>query len=299
MKRYKKEAGGILEVGQILYTKHFKLTVDRERCTGCELCSLACPRSAISLISADTTVGSASAPLVDVDEDKCDFHGICAAICPFGAIKIKINGEETLPAVDKESFPVLERDIRINSGLCKPGCKKCEEICPLGIIKVSENGDGTVKVSETGGVTVVDVHKEQCAGCRICWMECPDNAIEVSKFIEGSITIETTACPAGCRNCVDICPVKALAQDDGGMVYAKDMYCIYCGACLQVCPADGALNVKRTSVRSTGKDSGAWHKALEKLTSAEGLARELAAKRTYKTQAEAEELSAKPGVNGE
>ena len=282
MKRYKKEEGGILEVGQILYTKHFKLTVDRGRCTGCELCRLACPRSAISLISADTTVGSPSSPLVDVDGDKCDFHGICAAICPFGAIKITINGEEALPAVDKESFPVLERDIRINSSLCKQGCKKCEKICPLDIIKVSE----------TVGGTVVDVHKEQCAGCRICWMECPDNVIEVSKYIEGGISIDTAACPEGCRNCVDICPVKALARDESGKIYAKDMHCIYCGVCLQVCPADGALSVKRTSVRSTGADSGAWYRALEKLTSAEGLARELAAKRTYKTQTEAEELAA-------
>ena len=37
MKRYKKEENGKLEVGLILYTKHFALTVDRELCKGCEL----------------------------------------------------------------------------------------------------------------------------------------------------------------------------------------------------------------------------------------------------------------------
>jgi ferredoxin len=67
-------------------------------------------------------------------------------------------------------------------------------------------------------------------------------------------------------------------------VDVNDIYCIYCGACINVCPKPESLELKRTSVRHTPVDSGAWNKALEKLTSPAGLDRELAAKRAGKAR---------------
>jgi len=283
MRQYKKEENGILEVGQVLYTKHFRLTVDRELCKGCELCSLICPRGAISLTPSGSADGKAVAACIDIDEKKCDFHGICAAICPFNAIKITVNGAEGLPTVAKEAFPLLSRDISVDSERCRPGCRKCEETCPLGIIKVYE----------TKGGTAVDIRKDLCAGCRICWMECPEDAINVSKFIEGRINVHSEKCPDGCRRCADACPLGALEFDESGKVRAREMYCIYCGACLPVCPAEGALEITRTSVRHTQVDSGAWHRGLEKITSAEGLARELSAEMTYSARKSADKMAEK------
>jgi len=274
MKRYKTEKNGILEIGQILYTKHFTLKLDRNLCKGCELCKLICPRYAISLVPAQGDGNKTVAPLVDIDENKCDFHGICAVICPFGAISITVGGVDGLPVVTKDAFPTLTRDVNVSSEQCASGCKKCEESCPLGIISVSETEAGTV----------VDIKKELCAGCQICWMECPADAIGVTKFIEGSIHINPGDCPDGCHSCVDVCPVDALAIGEDSKVYAKDMFCIYCGACLQVCPASGALSSERTAVRHTPIDSGAWHKGLKRITSAEGLIRELATVRTDKAR---------------
>jgi len=274
MKRYKKEENGILEVGQTLYTKRFSLTVDRNLCKGCELCMLICPREAITLVPVESVDGRAVAPLVDVDENKCDFHGICAVICPFNAIRITTNGVDGLPVVSKEAFPTLTRDICVRSELCEPGCKKCEETCPLKIISVKE----------TDGGTVVDIQKELCAGCQICWMECPVDAIEVTKFIEGSVSIRAEICPDGCRNCLDVCPVDALALDEDGKVFVKDINCIYCGACLKVCPESGALSIVRTAVRHSPINSGAWNKGLQKVTSAKGLVRELAGERADKAR---------------
>ena len=274
MKRYKKEEAGKLEVGQILYTKHFSLTLDRNLCKGCELCKLICPREAISLVPTDSTEGKASVHLVHVNENKCDFHGICAVICPFSAIKITMNGENRLPAVEKEVFPILTRDIDVCSEKCAPGCKKCEETCPLGIISVKEDKSGTV----------VEIQKDLCASCQICWVECPTDAISVTKFYEGSVNICSEACPEGCKNCIDACPVNALALDEESRVFAKNINCIYCGACLQVCPESDALSVERTAVRHTPVDSGAWHKGLSKITSADGLARELTGGRTSRVR---------------
>jgi 4Fe-4S ferredoxin len=272
MKRYKKEQDGILEVGHVLYTKRFKLTLDRNLCKGCQLCKLICPREAVSLLPAEDVDGKAVAPTVDIDENICDFHGICAVICPFSAIKISINGDEELPAVKMNVFPTLIRDIEVDSQRCKQGCKECETACPIDI----------VTVNEAAGKPDVNIQKELCAGCRICQVECPSGAVEVSKFIEGNIGIDSKNCPEGCKRCLDVCPVDALELGEDKKVFAKEMFCIYCGACVEVCPEEDALSVERTAILHTPIDSGAWHKGLELVTSAKAMMRELAAEKTDK-----------------
>ncbi|MCL2671557.1 MAG: 4Fe-4S binding protein [Clostridiales bacterium] len=262
MKRYKKEANGKLEVGQVMYTKRSVLTVDRALCKGCELCKLVCPREAISLIPAEPQNGKVVAPRVDIDESKCDFHGICAVVCPFAAIRISINGDETLPAVAKEVFPLLTRDIRCDESRCPADCRDCETACPLHIIEADEG---------------VKIQKELCAGCLVCETECPKDAIRLTKFIEGSIAITLEHCPEGCRACLDVCPVNALGSGEDGRVFAKNVHCIFCGACKLVCPGEDALKIERTAIRHTPVNSGAWNRGLEKLTSTGALIRELAA----------------------
>lgn len=289
MKRYKKEYKDKLEISQVFYNKRFILSVDRSLCKGCDICRVICPREAITLKPVQTeTGGKAIAPVLDIDENKCDFHGICAAACPFSAIKITLDNEEKIPAVSMEVFPVLIRDIEVNCEKCEAGCKICEEKCPLRLISVKSEPltpeeqmerekEGLPAKSEK---TVIDVKKENCVGCQVCWMECPSNAIRVTKFIEGSLKVNQDLCPEGCHSCLDVCPVNALYFDEDNKINVNGMYCIYCGACLNVCPEPGALELSRTSIRHTPVESGAWNKALEKLTSTEGLNRELAARRS-------------------
>jgi len=224
------------------------------------------------LNKAEDADGRASASVIDINENKCDFHGICAVVCPFNAISITVNGEDNIPAVTREAFPELIRDISVDSDRCEPGCRKCEEACPLDIVKVYE-GNGRMSV---------EIKKELCAGCRICWSVCPTGAIDVTKFIEGTVSIDSKACPDDCTRCLDVCPVDALEVDELGKVNVRETFCIYCGACLQVCPATGALTVERTAIRHTPIKSGAWNKGLERLTSAQGLMRELSAERAGK-----------------
>jgi len=280
MKRYKKEDIDKLEIGQVFYNKRFMLTVDRSLCKGCVLCKLVCPREAITIGSAcKTSDGGTLAPNIDIDEYKCDFHGICAVVCPFSAIKISIDGNDEIPAVSKNVFPVLTRDIEIDSSKCEPSCKKCEEKCPLGIISVSAPNEPSE--------TTVEVDRELCAGCQICWEVCPTDALKVTKFIEGAIRINRELCPDGCHCCLDVCPVDALYIDDAKKIAVKDANCIYCGACQNACPEPEALEIERTSVRHSPIESGAWNRGLEKITSTAALNKELAATRTAKARAAA------------
>ena len=278
MKRYKKEDSEKLEVGQIFYTKRFVLTVDKSLCKGCVICKLICPRYAITVKpAAHTPDGSTLAPTIDIDENKCDFHGICAVACPFSAIKITIDGNEEFPAVSRGVFPVLSRDIEIDCSKCEPSCKKCGEKCPLGVI--------TVKSPEGSSQPVVDVKRELCAGCLICWEACPTDALKVTKFYEGSIRIDPGLCPPGCLNCLDVCPVDALYVDVNDNISVYDTNCIYCGACENVCPNREAIRIERTAVRHSPIESGAWNKGLERITSTAALNKELAASRAAKARA--------------
>lgn len=277
MKRYKKENNEKLEISQVFYTKRFVLTLDRSLCKGCVLCKLICPREAIEIKPAVVDPeGRVAAPVIDIDENKCDFHGICAVACPFSAIKISINGSDEIPAVSKDVFPVLTRDIEIDTTKCEPSCIKCEEACPLGAISINDAG-------ACGGVSI-DVKSELCAGCLICWEECPSDAVKVTKFIEGSIRVEQELCPDGCRKCLDVCPLNALYVGDNNKIDVKDINCIYCGACQNVCPVPEALSIVRTSIRHSPIESGAWNKGLEKITSTAGLNKELSANRTAKAR---------------
>jgi NAD-dependent dihydropyrimidine dehydrogenase PreA subunit len=56
--------------------------------------------------------------------------------------------------------------------------------------------------------------------------------------------------------CIDVCPVNALYLGEDGRVYVNDMFCIYCGACVNVCQKPEALELNRTSVRHTPIKSG-------------------------------------------
>jgi 4Fe-4S ferredoxin len=293
MKRYKEGTKDKLAIGQVLYAKRFGLTLDRNLCKGCVICKLVCPREAITLKPILKGVdGKARPPLVDIDENKCDFHAICAVACPFGAIKVTVNDEEKMPTVEKEAYPLLLRNIKIDSERCTPDCKICEEKCPLDIISVRFEPLTPEEIEErkkkglpaTSKKTMVDVKKELCSSCRICEAECPAKVIQVTKFFDGSIKINQELCPEGCHDCLDVCPVNALYLGDDDKVYVNDMFCIYCGACLNVCPKPEALELSRTSVRHTPIKSGAWNKALEKITSTSGLVRELRAKRTDKAR---------------
>ncbi len=269
IKVLKSEKAGESSIERIIYTKRYRLTVDRARCVGCEICKIVCPKEAITITNPARTEGQKKArPQISIDENKCHFCGICEAICPFGALTLRIDGKEAAPVIEKNSFPQIVHEIEVEEFKCPTECKKCEEKCPLGIIKVSPTKPiGRVKVT---------IDAEHCPCCRLCEVECPEAAIHVRKSIIGSIKINAEKCPEGCRDCADVCPITGvLSVGKDGKVHVNDYCCVYCGACKVACPVEGALELKRTSIHHTPVRSGAWNKALEKLTSTGDVAKEL------------------------
>ncbi len=280
VKIFKIEDGNAFVLERVMYTKRYTLSLDRDKCVGCELCALACPKEAIKIVNPLEFVDIENPPkkiTVTVLSDKCNFCGICSEICIFGAFKQSVNGEEFIPVLESESFPRVIHEIEVDESKCPVGCKVCEEACPLSLIKVRWDDKLEGKVS-------VEVDKDHCPVCRICEVKCPYNAIHTRKIISGLIRVNVNVCPEGCRACVDACPIpNVLFISSDGKVNFNDSFCVYCGACKNVCPVEGAIDLKRISVHHTPVKSGAWNKALERLTSTENMAKELRSKSIFKT----------------
>ena len=263
-----------LIVERTLYTRRYLLVLDKKRCIRCELCQITCPKEAIEITVAERN-SEEKYLSISIDEEKCSFCGICSAICPMGAITLKINEEETIPVLEKESFPKLIHEIKVDYSKCPIDCNECQEACPFNLIDIHKD--------KKKKIVKIDVDAAHCPGCRLCELKCPEGAISVKKIFFGVIRIEKEKCPEGCHSCVDVCPVPdVLKIANDGKVEVNDYCCIYCGACKVACPVPEALILKRTVIMHTPVQSGAWNSALEKLTSTKELSKELAAKRMMK-----------------
>ncbi|RLI18731.1 hypothetical protein DRO44_00365 [Candidatus Bathyarchaeota archaeon] len=294
LKTIKRDTAEALMLEWVLHVKNYKLTLDKNLCVGCQICTLACPKEAIKIEKQEKKAGEkAKKAIVDVDLTKCNFCGICDILCPYGAIKVTVNGEHLLSVVEKESFPQLIRDIQVDASKCPVDCVECEEACPLDLIKITrvtadgkvvENLEGLTKEQKKNVQVKVDVEKERCPCCRICEFKCPEGVMHVRKFFHGKIVIHPEKCPEGCTDCLDVCPITGalyLSEADN-KVHVNEVFCVYCGACKIVCPVEEALELHRTKILHTPVSSGAWNKALERLASPLEMSKELKAKGSRK-----------------
>jgi 4Fe-4S ferredoxin len=302
LRTLKEETADSLMLQWVLHVQNYKLTLDKNRCVGCQICSLACPKEAVRLEKQPKISGEkARKAKIDIDLTKCNFCGICDVLCPYGAIVVTMNGQHLLSILEKESFPQLIRDIQVNASKLPVKNKGCEEACPLHLITVTmltPEGEAVkdmrslTRKQKAGLQVKIDIKKERCPCCRICEFKCPESVIKVRKFLQGKITINPEKCPEGCKDCLEVCPLTGTLyfSDKDDKVHVDEMFCVYCGACKVVCPVEEALELKRTKMIHTPISSGAWNKALERITSPVGLSKELKSKGATKAIESVERL---------
>ena len=255
-----------------MITRRYELTVDHEKCCGCKLCAALCPREAITLSKAELTEGRLAAkPRLDINPATCNYCGECVLICPTYALSLTVNGQPEIPVLKGEAFPTLVRANKVDLAACQATTDiSYVDRCPVGAISVTVERGAQGKVTAVTGVLVDEA---LCITCTRCMEEGPKGGFTVTKPYKGRAYLNVALCPAGCQACADICPTQCITYD-GEKVTLDARFCLFCGACENVCPAPGAVRIARTGYEHTSIQSAAWMLALEKLISFREVVRE-------------------------
>jgi len=283
-----------------MVTRHYIMTWDLDRCVGCQIGPLVCPKEAIIHVEGEIVDGRlAKKPSVDIDPEKCVLCGICEVMCPKRAITMTINGQRENPVLVCGAFPDLIQSTTFDKGRFDWSRKEFViNNCPTNVISYYGTQDTLV------------VDNRHCIRCRQCEIA-SDGAFRVVQPWQGSVELRREKCVEGCLACADICPTRALHINDEGELVLADYYCIKCGACMQVCPVkpeyeeyeftfesqgvtktiartritnaeELPVRVERWRVRHEPVQSAAWIEALTKMADDKAGAVEIDSKRARK-----------------
>lgn len=162
------------------------------RCLRCDRCRSVCHTSVIGVTDWSDGLVRLRTPVLDFRLGHCDFCGLCADVCPTGAI-LPFPKETT-----KVGLAVLtERCIALRTG----ACRICEEKCPYDAVTLDEHN-----------VPVID--PAICNGCGLCENVCPANVFQSYRTgVERGIVVRPLSA-LGVREA--IAPVSAPAASKKG-----------------------------------------------------------------------------------
>ena len=245
-----------------MITRHYVMTWDLDRCVGCQIGPLVCPKDAVLHVEGEIVEGRlASKPSVDIDADKCVLCGMCEVMCPKNAITLTINGERENPVVNMEAFPQLVQSTVFDKEAFD--WSPADKVHPADFV-IDNCPTDVISYDETQETLVVD--DEHCIRCRQCEVA-SDGAFAVVQPWQGKVELRTEKCVEGCLACADVCPTRALHIDDAdgehpGELALADYYCIKCGACMQVCPIKAEYEQYEVTTESQGVTKSVAHQRL-------------------------------------
>ncbi|HKM41638.1 MAG TPA: 4Fe-4S binding protein [Methanocorpusculum sp.] len=246
--------------------------IDQEKCVRCTICNEVCPNNAIiNETPIFEGVGEDGVPRQNaldakttftLEMDKCTFCGICSVLCPAITLKrVPFNPE----------FLGNDGKILWNEALCD-ACHVCAEACPHDVITVERKVFTKAKLPGKVSINIV-----RCIFCNWCEQSCPSKAITIRMAFVGVIHIDTWKCPGGCSTCVDICPCRALylpipipvsemnRNSIRPNIAINHKLCNVCGACVNACPSEDAISMRRTGIHVKGEETDLYKKILAKL----------------------------------
>jgi ferredoxin len=240
-----------------MVTRHYIITWDLDRCVGCQIGPLTCPKEALTHVGGEIVDGRlVERPSVDVDPDKCVLCGICEVMCPKNAITLTINGERENPVLTCGAFPELIQSTTFDKAQFDWSKKDFViDNCPTNVISYDEEQDTLV------------VDDEHCIRCRQCEIA-SGGAFHVVQPWQGQVELHREKCVEGCFACADICPTRALRVNNEGKLVLADYFCIKCGACMQVCPVKPEYEEYEVTVESQGVTKTVTH---QRVTNADEL----------------------------
>ena len=240
-----------------MVTRHYIMTWDLNRCVGCQIGPLVCPKDAVVHVEGESVDGRlVKKPSVDIDEEKCVLCGMCEIMCPKNAITLTINGKRENPVLVYGAFPELIQSTKFDPEAFDWSRKDFViDNCPTNVINYDEE------------VNKLVVDQEHCIRCRQCEVA-SDGAFAVVQPWQGKVELRREKCVEGCLACADICPTRALHIDEEGELTLADYYCIKCGACMQICPIKPEYEDYEVTFESQGVTKTVVH---QRITNADEL----------------------------
>ncbi|MHC1631738.1 MAG: 4Fe-4S binding protein [Methanotrichaceae archaeon] len=225
-----------------------------EKCIPCGLCEPVCPSEAITTVFYPTR--DDLGPLredekgeIKVDQEKCNFCGICAKFC------------SAFVLLEKEPKPmdlVPFEQLLVDEDLCDY-CGLCAEICPEEAIIVEGKPLELDEKFEFKGE--IEIDQDLCIGCGRCLLVCPYDGVDITKPFEGEIGLvekQLPLCdPLGCHACFNVCPADCWYVGEDGRIKVAEDQCIFCGSCVNACHCH-AIEVARSEVSHTPVKDTPW-----------------------------------------
>ncbi len=250
----------------------FTAEISEEKCVRCTSCHEACPHDAIvrdvPVYEGEVEGGVQRQTALNgevvfqVDTEKCTICGICGTLCP----ALTVARDPFYPGTMKPTGEVLwEKEV------CN-ACQICVNACPEKALSVQREAPKELKLPGK-----VSIDKSECITCTWCKQVCPSEAVTITKFFDGELIVDASKCPGGCSTCVDVCPCKALylptpipavkmkRDSIEATIAINNDLCILCGACVNACPSEDALTLKRTGIHIKGPETDLYKKIAAKL----------------------------------
>ena len=246
-----------MTIARPMVTRNYLMRWDLDRCVGCQIGPIVCPKDALTHVEAELQDGRiVKRSSVDVDEKKCVACGTCVASCPTHAISLTVNSKPEIPVIAYGAYPEFITKTIFRKEKFDFSLKEfLIDNCPTGVISYDQVRD------------TMRVDFDNCIHCRQCEVA-SKGAFEVRQAWVGSVELHRERCVEGCLACADICPTRALHIDDSGQLVLADYYCIKCGACMEVCPVKSEYVEEPFEFESQGMT---LQRKLKRLTNADKL----------------------------
>ena len=232
--------------------------VNEEKCVLCNACIINCPKDVLKISDYKVIKSKEDKPTIPFNH--CVNCGLCADNCPKNALKLVDNKIYYNPEnciLCNKCVELCPNEVRVNKGNYISGaCVLCE-IC------INSCSEKAIEINERDKFTVID--SEECIACGTCGNVCPNNAIvvkinkfksETDKTIHREIIFNNDC--VMCESCAIHCPrdiipnttnYKKYIDKEKSFIRTDLDYCIFCGLCNRICPAEaidtGKINLNK------------------------------------------------------
>lgn len=235
----------------------YKITIDKEKCNACGLCSRKCKASCIN--------GKEHS----VDYSRCVTCMDCIDTCTHNAISFQLRGWKKSKAkpvqlAKEETIDTARRNFLTTTALISTAAvvEAQEKKVDGGLATIL---DKKVPHRQTPvvppGAQSLHHFSQHCTGCQLCVSVCPNNVLRPSgnilTLMQPESSYERGYCRPECTKCSEVCPAGAILKitpeekssiQIGHAVWVKEN-CIpltdgvECGNCARHCPAGAILMV--------------------------------------------------------